>query len=58
MKSLSLAKAVAFYLQHRRQLGFPLKEDGQMLQQLVGYAEQRHHRGPLTNELVHCNAET
>jgi len=52
MRPLSLAKAVAFYLQHRRQLGFPLKEDGQMLQQLVSYAAQRHHRGPLTNELA------
>jgi len=35
MKPLSLAKAVEFYLQKRRQLGFPLKEDGQMLHQLV-----------------------
>lgn len=52
MKRLSLAKAVEFYLRHRRQLGFPLKEDGQMLQQLVGYAAKRAHRGPLTNQLA------
>lgn len=52
MKSRSLAKAVEFYLGQRRQLGFPLKEDGQMLQQLVKYAAQRHHRGPLTSELA------
>lgn len=52
MKRLSLAKAVEFYLQQRRQLGFPLKEDGQMLRQLVGYACARGHRGPLTHELA------
>jgi integrase len=52
MKPLSLAKAVAFYLQKRRQLGFPLKEDGQLLQQLVGYAAEHGHRGPLTNPLA------
>lgn len=52
MKLLSLAKAVPFYLEKRRQLGFPLIEDGQMLRQLAGYAAQRHHRGPLTTELA------
>lgn len=52
MKTLSLAKAVEFYLRQRRQLGFPLKEDGQMLAQLVGYASERNHRGPLTNQLA------
>jgi integrase len=52
MKRLPLAKAVEFYLQQRRQLGFPLKEDGQMLHQLAGYASERAHRGPLTNELA------
>ncbi len=52
MKRLSLANAVAFYLQQRRQLGFPLKEDGQMLHQLVGYASERGHRGPLTNQMA------
>lgn len=52
MKALSLAKAVEFYLKQRRQLGFPLKEDGQMLHQLVRYAAQQGHRGPLTSQLV------
>ena len=52
MKPLSLAKAVEFYLQKRRQLGFPLKEDGQMLHQLVGYAAERGHRGPLTRPIA------
>ena len=31
MRPLSLTKAVEFYLRKRRQLGFPLKEDGQLL---------------------------
>lgn len=52
MKRLSLAKAVSGYLQHRRQLGFRLKEDGQMLGQLVSYASRRGHRGPLTTKLA------
>lgn len=52
MRPLSLAKAVEFYLQQRRQLGFALKEDGQMLRQLVDYASERNHRGPLTNALA------
>jgi integrase len=52
MKCLSLTKAVEFYLQQRRQLGFALKEDGQMLRQLVGYASQRGHRGSLTTKLA------
>ena len=45
MKRLSLGKAVEFYLQQRRQLGFRLKEDGQMLHQLAGYAAEQGHRG-------------
>jgi len=52
MKRLSLTKAVQFYLQQRRRLGFPLKEDGQMLHQLVGYASEQGHRGPLTTQLA------
>ncbi|SPE50489.1 Integrase family protein (fragment) [Verrucomicrobia bacterium] len=51
MRPLPLAKAVEFYLQKRRQLGFPLKEDGQMLHQLVAYALEHGHRGPLTSQL-------
>jgi len=52
MKRLSLPRAIEFYLQQRRLLGFPLKEDGQMLRQLVSYASERAHRGPLTNQLA------
>jgi integrase/recombinase XerC len=52
MKIPSLGKAIEFYLQHRRQLGFPLKEDGQMLGQLAHYAARQGHRGPLTNQLA------
>jgi len=52
MKTMSLAKAVQFYLDHRRQLGFALKEEGQMLSQLVRFAEEHHHRGPLTAQLA------
>ena len=52
MKALSLAKAITVYLAQRRALGFPLKEDGQLLRQLVDFAAQRHHHGPLTRELA------
>ena len=52
MKPRALAKAVQCYLKQRRQLGFALKEEGQMLSQLVRYAAQRRHRGPLTSELA------
>jgi hypothetical protein len=52
MKRLSLTKAVEFYLQQRRQLGFLLKEEGQMLHQLVRYASAQGHRGPLTTQLA------
>lgn len=52
MKPMSLAKAVEFYLKCRRQLGFRMREDGQMLRQLVKHASQQRHRGPLTNALA------
>jgi integrase len=52
MKILALDKAIEFYLAQRRQLGFPLKEDGQMLRQLARYAAQHRHRGPLTRQLA------
>jgi integrase/recombinase XerC len=52
MKIPALGKAIEFYLQRRRQLGFPLKEDGQMLRQLARYAVQNGHRGPLTRQLA------
>ncbi len=52
MKTLSLDKAIEFYLAKRRQLGFRLKEDGQMLRQLARYAAQHNHRGPPTRQLA------
>jgi integrase len=52
MRRLSLGKAVEFYLQQRRQLGFSLKEDGQMLHQLVAHAAEYGHRGALTRQLA------
>ena len=52
MKIPSLDKAIEFYLTQRRQLGFPLKEDGQMLRQLARYAAHQGHRGPLTRQLA------
>jgi len=47
-KNPSLRKAVAYYLQCRRELGFALAKDGVQLDGFVRYAEQIHHRGPLT----------
>jgi len=47
-----LRKAVAYYLQCRRELGFALTKDGVQLAGLVRYAEQIHHRGPLTVRLA------
>ena len=52
MKPLSLAKAVEFYLDQRRQLGFAMKEDGWMLRGLARYAAEKRHRGPLTTPLA------
>ena len=51
-RDLSLRAAVAHYLQCRRQLGFRLLKDGVDLAGLVRYAEQVHHRGPLTARLA------
>lgn len=51
-KNQSLRKAVAYYLQTRRKLGFALVTDGIQLAGLVRYAEQVHHRGPLTVRLA------
>jgi hypothetical protein len=52
MKARSLQAAVDFYLQSRRRLGFALKSEGALLQNLVRHAQRRHHRGPLTTELA------
>jgi integrase len=52
MKSHSLKAAVAFYLESRRRLGFALREEGSLLENLVAYAQETHHRGPLTTALA------
>jgi site-specific recombinase XerD len=52
MKARSLKAAVAFYLESRRRLGFALKSEGALLENLVQHAQQLHHRGPLTSELA------
>jgi integrase/recombinase XerD len=52
MKILSLAAGIAFYLQSRRRLGFALKSAGALLDNLVHYSKQVHHRGPLTTQLA------
>lgn len=52
MKARSLKGAVAFYLKSRRRLGFALESEGALLGNLVGYAQERRHRGPLTTELA------
>jgi integrase len=51
-KPLSLAKAVAYYLECRSQLGFELKADHFALRSLVRYAREVGHRGPLTQQLA------
>jgi integrase len=48
----SLTRAIDFYLDTRRQWGFALKTEERMLRQLAAYADEIHHRGPLTTELV------
>ena len=52
MKARSLKAAVAFYLESRRGLGFALKSEGALLENLVRHARQLHHRGPLTSQLA------
>jgi len=52
VKARSLKAAVAFYLQSRRGLGFALESEGCLLNNLVAYARQVHHRGPLSTELA------
>lgn len=52
MKARSLKAAVAFYLESRRGLGFALKSEGSLLENLVRHARQLHHCGPLTSQLA------
>ncbi len=52
MKVRSLKAAVGFYLQSRRRLGFALKSEGALLENLVQYARELRHGGPLTTELA------
>lgn len=52
MKPLPLPKAIEFYLERRRRLGFAMKEDGWMLRGLARYAAEKGHRGPLTTKLA------
>jgi integrase/recombinase XerD len=52
MKGRSLRSAVDFYLSSRRQLGFALQEQDCLLDNLVDYAQERGHRGPLTSQLA------
>jgi len=50
--SLSLNKAIDFYLNTRRALGFSLKNNEDLLRSLARYAKKVHHRGPLTETLA------
>jgi integrase len=50
--SLSIAKAVDFYLETRRSLGFALVGEGRLLRSLADYVQHIRHRGPLTADLV------
>ena len=51
-RSLSITQAIDFYLRSRRPLGFALNIDEGILRSLARYADQIHHQGPLTAELV------
>ena len=52
MKTLSLPKAIDFYLSTRRSLGFALKATEKNLRSFARYAKTVHHRGPLTEKLA------
>lgn len=52
MKAHTLKSAVAFYLASRRRLGFALKSEGALLENLVAHAQELRHRGPLTIKLA------
>jgi len=51
-RSLSLSRAVDFYLRSRRRLGFGLKTDEKLLRSLVAYAHRVGHMGPLTESFA------
>jgi integrase len=50
--SLSLSRAVDFYLRSRRRLGFGLKTDEKLLRTLAAYADRVGHEGRLTEALA------
>jgi len=52
MKARSLKAAIAFYLASRRHLGFALQSEGALLENLLDYAQEVHHRGPLSTDLA------
>ncbi len=52
MKTLSITKAIDFYLSTRRSFGFVLKSNEKNLRSLARYAKKVHHRGPLTEKLA------
>jgi integrase len=51
-KPRSIPAAIAYYLDHRRQMGFALRSEGAILNTLADYARQTQPRGPLTAALV------
>jgi len=48
----SMLKKVEHYLAYRRNLGYELRYDGQLLRQFGAYADDIKHRGPFTVELA------
>jgi integrase len=48
----SMKGLVEEYLDHRQQLGYALKSEGQLLLQFAAFAERIEHQGPLTTELA------
>jgi len=48
----TLTQAVHYYLDQRRQWGFALQAEARVLRQLVRYAWEQKHTGPLTTQLV------
>ena len=49
---MNLSKAVDFYLETRRSLGFALRQVGVELRSLVRYAQEVGHTGPSTSSLI------
>ena len=48
----SMLTKVEHYLAYRRNLGYQLRYDGQLLRQFGAYADDIKHRGPFTVELA------